>query len=42
MVFWREMMEIKKSYNLIVFILLEPEISGERADEICRKLGKSH
>lgn len=38
--FLRSMREFKRSYNPAMIILLEPKISGERANEVCWKLGK--
>lgn len=39
--FFREMREIKRSFDPVVIILLEPKINGDIADDVCKSLGKS-
>lgn len=40
--FIREMSDIRRRFNPKIIALMEPKISGDRAAEVCRSLGKSH
>lgn len=40
--FLGEMMEYKRRHSTCLIILVEPKVSGAKANEICRKLGKTH
>lgn len=37
----REVREFKRRFRPEIVILMEPKISGETADEVCRRLGKT-
>lgn len=40
--FLSELKDFKRVHKSVLIILTEPKISGIRADEVCKKLGKSH
>lgn len=40
--FLREMKKIMRDFRPMLIVLLEPKISGEAANEICRRIGKNH
>lgn len=38
----REMLDLMRSYNLTLVVLLEPRISGLGASDVCMRVGKTH
>lgn len=40
--FLLEMKELKRRYNPMIIVLMEPRISGELADAVCWKIGKNY
>lgn len=39
-VFERELQELTRVFKPVITVLLEPKISGEEADKVCKKFGK--
>lgn len=39
--FLREIREFKRRFKPEIILSMEPKISGETADDVCRKLGKN-
>lgn len=37
-----ELKQMMREYRPKIIILLEPQISGETADRVCKRLGKKH
>lgn len=40
--FLREILDLIRSYNPSIVVLLEPRISGSGANDVCKRLGKTH